>query len=137
LGGKSHALVVDRVGVLAGDQSQSHHRVFVHPDQAAGLPHSTTFLPMLEHGQGLVVGEFAALQGRTFALREAFLTGAAGEHTAFLVGTITEANAEVVQPAAAIVGALRILAAKGFQVVHRGSSQSKASGKVVKQLESA
>src|SRR5687768_6097737 len=42
-GGKSHALVVDFLGVLAGDQGQPHHRVFVHPDQAAGLPHPAAF----------------------------------------------------------------------------------------------
>src|SRR6266542_6736598 len=31
-GGKSHALVVDVLGVAAGYQGQPHHRVLVHPD---------------------------------------------------------------------------------------------------------
>jgi len=128
---------VDLVGVLAGDQGQSHHGVLVDSDQATGLPHPTTLLQMLEHGQGFVIGEFAAVQGRAFALREAFLTGAAGEDTAFLVGAVVEADAEVVQSAAAVVRALRILAAEGFQVVHGGSSRSKLRGKVAKQLKLA
>jgi hypothetical protein len=92
---------------------------------------------MLEYRQGFLVREFAAVQDCAFALGEAVLTGAASEDTAFLVGTIVEANAEVIQAAAAVVGTLRILAAEGFQVVHRGSSRSKAREKVAKQLELA
>src|SRR5438552_5114725 len=136
-GGKSHALVVDVLGLLARDQGQPHHRVFVDSDEAAGLTHAATFLQMLEDRERFLLGEFAVIQGGAFALGEAFLTGAAGEHTAFLVGAITEAHADVIQAAAAVVGALRILAAEDFQVVHRGSSRSKARGKVAKQLELA
>jgi hypothetical protein len=113
-GGKSHALVVDLLGPLTGDQGQSYYRVFVDPHQSAGLADAATLLQMLEDREGFVVGKLAVVQGRTFTLGEAFLAGAAGEDTAFLVGTITEAHPEIVQATAAVVGALRILAAKGF-----------------------
>jgi hypothetical protein len=128
---------VDFQGVLTGDQGQSYHRVLVDPNQATGLADPTAFLQMLEYREGFRVREFTTVQRRAFAFRKAFLTGAAGEHPAFFVRAIAEANAEVVQPATAIVRALGILAAEGFQVVHGGSSRSQAMGKVAKQLESA
>src|SRR6266542_2226436 len=42
--GKGHEFVVDFLGMVAGNQGQPHHRVFVDPDQAAGLPYSTALL---------------------------------------------------------------------------------------------
>jgi len=128
---------VEVLGVLTGYQSQPHYRVLVHPDQAAGLTHAAAFLQMLEYRERFLVRELAAVQGGTLALGEAFLAGAAGEDAAFLVGAIAEADAEVVQPAAAVVGALGILAAEGFQVVHGGPSRSEVREKVARQLESA
>src|SRR5260221_13504185 len=89
---------------------------------------------MLEHGQGFLVREFAAVQRRAFAFGEALLTSAAGEHTAIFVGAITEANAEVVQATVSVVGAVRILAAEGFQVVHGGFRPAEGRGKKGKQL---
>jgi hypothetical protein len=136
-GGKSHALVVELLGLLAGDQSQPDYRVFVDTHQAAGLADAAAFLQMLEDREGFVLGELAVVQGRTLTFGEAFLAGAAGEDTAFLVGAIAEANPKIVQAAAAVVGTLRILAAEGFEVVHRGSSRSQAREKVDKQLDLA
>jgi hypothetical protein len=128
---------VDVLSLLAGDQGQPHYRVLVDPHQAAGLADAATLLQMLEYGEGFIVGELAVVQGRTLALGEAFLAGAAGEDTAFLVGAIAEAHPKIVQTAAAVVGTLRILAAEGFEVVHRGSSRSQAREKVAKQLKVA
>jgi hypothetical protein len=136
-GGKSHAFVVDVLGLLAGDQGQPHDGVLVDADQAAGLANAAALLQMLENGQGFVLGELAVVQSRAFAFREAFLTGAAGEDTAFLVGAVAEAYAEVIQATAAVVGTLRIQTAEGFQVVHSGSSRSAAWEKVAKQLDVA
>jgi hypothetical protein len=118
-GGKSHALVVDVLGLAAGDQSQPDHGVFVDPDQAAGLADATTFLEMLEDGQGFVVAQFTAVQGRAFAFGEAALTGATGQNAAVFVGTIAESDAQISEATAAVVGAARVLAAEGFQVVHQ------------------
>jgi hypothetical protein len=128
---------VDLLGLLAGDQGQPHYCVLVDPHQAVGLTDAATLLQMLEYGEGFIVSELAMVQGRTLALGEAFLTGAAGEDTTFLVGSIAEANSKIVQTAAAVVGTLRILAAEGFEVVHHGSSRSQAREKVAKQLKVA
>src|SRR6266567_8902276 len=40
-GGKSHDLVVDVLGVLAGDRGEAHRRVLVDADEAAGLADAT------------------------------------------------------------------------------------------------
>jgi hypothetical protein len=133
-GGKSHALVVDVLGLLTGYQGQAHHSVLVDTDQAAGLTDAAALLQMLEDRESFVVGKLTAVEGRAFAFGEAFLAGTAGEDPAFLLGTVAEADAEVVQATATVVGTLGILAAKGFQVVHRGSSRSQARQKVDKQL---
>src|SRR5258708_2111931 len=56
LGGKSHVLVVDFLGVLAGNQSQAYHRVFVDADQATRLAHAAAFLQMLEDRERFLLG---------------------------------------------------------------------------------
>jgi hypothetical protein len=128
---------VDFLGVLASDHGQAHDRVFVDSDQATGLADTATLLQMLEDREGLVFVELAAIQDAAFAFGEAFLAGAAGEDTTAVVGSVVEGDAEVVQAAAAVVGTLGILAAEGFQVVHRGPSRFQESRKVAMQLESA
>ena len=62
--------------MLAGDNRQSHHGVFVHSDQATGLQHATTFLQMLQDGDGLILGKFTVKQGSAFAFTETWFTGA-------------------------------------------------------------
>ena len=105
----------------AGEDGQAYHRVLVDPDQAARLADSATLLEMLEDGEGFLLGEFAAVQRRALALRETLLAGTAGEDSALLVGPIPEADSQVVKTALAVVGAIGVLAAEGFQVVHEAS----------------
>jgi hypothetical protein len=125
------------LGVPAGDHGQPHHRVLVDPDQAARLANAAAFLQVLEDGDGFVLGQLAAVQRRAFAFGEASLAAAAGEDAALFVGPVAETDAEVVEAAAAVVGALLVLAAESFQVVH-GSSRWPGEGeKVASQLESA
>jgi len=102
-GGKSHEFIVESVGVLAGDHGQADHRSFVDPDQATGLAHPATFLRMVEHGHGLGVGQFAAVQGGALAFREALLAGPASQDTGGLGGVVGEANAKIVEAAPAVV----------------------------------
>jgi hypothetical protein len=92
---------------------------------------------MLEDGEGFVLGQFGAIQGRTFAFGETFLAGATGQDAALVVGAITEAHTQVVAAAPAVVGTVGVLAADVFQVVHGASSQSREGGKVDEQLPSA
>jgi hypothetical protein len=136
-GGKSHDLVVDLPGVLAGDDGQADHGVLVDADEAAGLTHATTLLEVLQDGQGFVVGELAAVQGGALAFAETVLAGAAGEDAPLLVGAITEADTQVVKAALAVVGALGVLTAEDFQVVHGVSRRQRHQKKVALPLQSA
>jgi hypothetical protein len=70
---------VDIVGVLTSHQGQADDRILVDPDQATGLSDATILLEMVQHGNGLVVGKFAAVQSGAFAFGEALLAGTTGE----------------------------------------------------------
>jgi hypothetical protein len=105
------------LGVLAGNDSPADDGILVDADQAAGLAHPTVFLQMVQHGHGFVVGQLAAVQRRALAFGETLLAGPASEHPAFLAGAVAKADAQVIEPPAAIVGAGGVLAAEAFQVV--------------------
>jgi hypothetical protein len=135
-GGKSHDAVVEFLSVLAGEDGQADDGIFVDANQAARLADATTLLQVLENGDGFVLREFAVEQGRALAFGEALLAGAAGQDAA-LVGTVAEADAEVVAAALAVVFAVGVLAAEGFQVVHGSSRLRRAKEKVATQLQSA
>jgi hypothetical protein len=124
-------------GVLAGHHGQPDDRVFVDADEAAGLSDATAFLEVLQDGEGLVVGELAAEQGGALTFGEALLAGAAGETAELFVFAVSEGDAEVVEASLAVVLAAGVLAAEGFQVVHRSFSSSGQTKKVGQQLESA
>jgi len=104
--------------MAAGDHGQADDRVLVHPDQAAGLPDPTVLLEVVEHSNGLVLGEFTAVQGGALAFGEALSAGATSQDPGRPVGPVAEADPQVVQPSAAVVLAPGVLAAEGFQVVH-------------------
>ena len=108
---------MDLLGVLAGNQGQPDDGVLVDTDQAAGLADAATFLPMLEDREGFVVGKFGAIERGALAFGEAFLAGAAGQDAALLVGSVAEADTQVVATALTVVGTVGVLAAEGFQGV--------------------
>jgi hypothetical protein len=89
---------------------------------------------MLEDRQDFLLGKFGAIKRRAFAFREAFLAGATSQDAAFLGGSIAEANPQVVEATFAVVGAVRVLAAEDFQVVHDVSRRQGEGEKVVGQL---
>jgi hypothetical protein len=128
---------VEFSGVTTGEDGQPHHRVLVDPDQAARLADAAALLEMPEDGEGFLLGEFAAVQRGTLTLRETLLAGAAGEDPALLVGSIAEADPQVVEAALTVIGAITVLAAEDFQVVHEASPWSEARGKVDEPLEPA
>jgi hypothetical protein len=118
LGGKSHEVVVEVLGVLTGLQGQADDRVLVDAGEAAGLADANTFLEMSQDGDGFVIGEAAVEQGGAVAFAEAVLAGAAGQVAALLGGAIAEGDTEVALATLTIVGALRVLAAEVLEVVH-------------------
>lgn len=123
--------------MFAGPHGQADHRVLVDSDQAAGLTDAATLLQMLEYREHFFLGKFGTVERRALTFREAFLTGAAGQDTALLVGAITEADAQLVAVAVAVVGAVGVQAAEVFQVVPGAFRWSQARRRVGEQLESA
>ena len=99
--------------MLAGDYRQADHRVLIHPDQATGLANAAILLEVVQHGNGFVLGKFAAVESRPFAFGETLLAGSAGQDTAGFSRAVAKADAQVVQAPAAVVLALRVLAAEG------------------------
>jgi hypothetical protein len=134
-GGKSHEFVVEVVGVLASEDRQAYHGVLVDADQATGLTDAATLVQVLEHRERFHLRELGAVQRRTFAFGEALLAGPAGQDAAFLVGSIAEAHPQVVAAALTVVGAVGVLAAEGFQVIHNAFGRFQVRGKVDEQLE--
>ena len=123
------------LGVLTGEDGQPNHRVLVDPDQAARLADAATLLEMLEDGEGLFLGELAAVERGALTLREALLAGATGEDPTLFAGSIPEADPQVVEAALAVVGAVGVLAAEGFQVIHEAFPWSQARGNVAEPLK--
>ena len=114
---------------MASYHGQPYDRVFVDTDQATGLPHAAALLQVLPDGEGLRFREFAVVQRGALAFTEALLAGAAGQHTALLLGSIAEADAQVAESATAVVGARGVLTAEVFQVVHEPLHHPKAREK--------
>jgi hypothetical protein len=103
--------------MLASHPCQANDRILVHSQQATGLPDPTILLKVVQHGHRLVLGQFAAIEGAALAFAEALLARPASQDTGGFTGSIAEADAQVVQAAASVVGALGVLAAESFQVV--------------------
>jgi len=123
-GGKSHEVVVELAGVVAGHEGEPDNSVLVDPGQAAGLADADALLQVSQDGEEFIAGQAAVKQGRALALAEAILAGAAGQAAAFLGGAVAEGDAEVAVAAPAVVGAARVLAAAVLEFVHRAAHRN-------------
>jgi len=47
---------VKRFGLVARQQAEADHRILVHADESAGLPHAATFRDVVQQGDDLVLG---------------------------------------------------------------------------------
>jgi hypothetical protein len=121
-GGKGHEFLVAVAGVAASAEGVADDGIFIDAGQAAGLADAAAVLQVGEDGEGLRLGEAQAKQSGALAFGEAFLAGATGQHAA-LVFPIAKAHAQVALAAAAVVGALGILAAEQSQFVHGDTAQ--------------
>jgi hypothetical protein len=59
-GGKSHPLLVHRLGVSAGLLSQPAYRFAIHLRQPRRLPHAASFMEMFQNRQTLLLGQLRA-----------------------------------------------------------------------------
>jgi hypothetical protein len=78
--------------MLAGRHGQADNGILVDPDQATGLADPTILLKMVQHGDGLVLGEFAAVQGRAPAFREALLARSTSQDPGGFARAVAEAD---------------------------------------------
>jgi hypothetical protein len=119
LGGKAHQLVVEQVGVFASFEGIANDGAFIDAGEAAGGADSAAFFEVVEDLAHFVVGEMGVQEWGAFAFGEALLAGAASAATSLFVGAVAEGDAEVAVAAAAVIGALRVLATAAAEVVHR------------------
>jgi hypothetical protein len=116
-GGKSHELVVELLGVRAGEPAVVNHRVAVHSDEPAGRPNTAPLGEVLKERDDLVHGELGAKQGRPFPLGESAAAPAAVEQTILLLFTVPGADRQIAGATLAVVGAVLVLAAEAGKVV--------------------
>ena len=117
VGGKSHEFLVAPPGVGTGAPGVADDRVFIDADETSGLSDAAPLLQVLQDGEGAVVSQACAEQGRAFALGEASSAGATREHAPSVLA-IAEADTEITAAAHAVVGAIRVLTAEEVEVFH-------------------
>jgi hypothetical protein len=120
--------------MCAGQHREADHRVLIDTDQATGLAYAATLLDVVQDADGLVLAEPGVKEWRAFAFAEAYLAGAASQQPALLVRPVTEADAEIVQAALAVGGAVGILAAELREVIHRSTVLVAKAGVVLDYL---
>jgi hypothetical protein len=125
---------VELLGLRAGQHREADHRVLVDTDAATGLAYAATFLEVVQDAQGLVLAERGVKEWRAFAFAVAYLAGAASQQTALLVGSVAEADAEIVQAARAVPGAVGFLAAALREVIQRSTALGATAGVVLDYL---
>jgi hypothetical protein len=102
----------------AGEAGQSDDGVGIDADQASGGSDAAALVEVLEHGEGLLLGEMGVEQGRALALGEAVLARLAVEQADVVLLAIAGADGEIAGVAAGVEGALGVLAAEAREVVH-------------------
>jgi hypothetical protein len=86
--------------------------------EAPGGSDAAALVEVLEHGEGLLLGEMAMEQGRALALGEAVFAGVAVEQSDVVEFAVAGADREVAGVAPRVEGAVGVLAAEAFEVVH-------------------
>lgn len=113
----------------AGQQAVADHGVFVHPDQATGLPHAAALGDVGEHRDDFVLRQAAVEQRGAFALGKPGLAALAIQQPA-LLAAIPATHGQIAVSALAVVGAVSVLTAKGREIIHDNSSLESIPGAV-------
>ncbi|QJW96686.1 hypothetical protein FTUN_4245 [Frigoriglobus tundricola] len=120
VGGKSHELVVQRAGMLAGPSDVPGHRIGMNPGEPCGLAGPDPF-GHVSQNRGHPRGRQSGVeQWGALALGEPGLAGPAPEHPR-LVRPITGRHGQVPVVPFPMVGTMGIEATEAAQVVHDGS----------------
>ena len=104
--------------MLPGGAGQSYDGVAVDADESPGGADAAALVEVLEHREGLRLGQMAAVERRAFALGEAGAAAVAVELAELLVLAEAAADREVAGVTSAVERTVRILAAEAREVVH-------------------
>src|SRR5262245_21886462 len=118
-GGKSHELVVEEFGLVAGPGEVARDGVPGDPREAAGGADAAPLSEVLEDGDGLVGGQLGAFEGGALALGVGPLAGAAVDHADAPVAAAPAAEIDVAVAALAVVRAGGIMAEEVFDAQPR------------------
>src|SRR5262245_1251737 len=110
LGGKSHELVVEVLGLVAGFGEEARDGVPGGTGQAAGGADAAPLAEMVQDGDGFVDGQLGARKGGALAFGVGPLAGAAVDHADRLVAPAEAAEIKVAAAALTVVGAGGIVA---------------------------
>jgi hypothetical protein len=108
------------VGMLSGEAGQSADGVGIDADQSSGGADAAALVEVLEHGEGLLLGEMGVEQGRALALGEAVFARLAVEQSDVVLLAVAGADGEIAGVAPGVEDALGVLAAEAREVVHAG-----------------
>jgi hypothetical protein len=104
--------------MLSGDAGQSADGVGIDADQAPGGSDAAALVEVLEHGEGLLLGEMAVEQDCALALGEAVFAGVAVEQSDVILFAVAGADGEIAGVAPGVEDALGVLTAEAREVVH-------------------
>src|SRR5215218_9580704 len=117
-GGKRDPLVVELLGVVAGQPGVPGDRVLAHPGEPGGLAGPDPLGHVGQHVVDSLRWQSGVEVGRALALGEPGRAGAAPEHAARLVRPVPHGYGQVPVPALPHVGTRRVQTTERAQVVH-------------------
>ena len=104
--------------MLPGDAGQPPDGVGIDADQACGAANATALVEVLEHGQGILLGEMAVEQGRALAFGAAIFARLAVEHADVILLAVAGVDREIDGVREAMEGTHRVLTAEAGEVIH-------------------
>jgi hypothetical protein len=112
--------------MASGQAGQADDGIPVDADQASGGPDSAVLGQVVEHGEGLVLGQMGVEEGRALALGEARLAGLAVKQADVIVLAVAGADGEVCGVASAVEWTIGVLTAEACEIVHGIGSPGRA-----------
>jgi hypothetical protein len=104
--------------MLASQPAVADDGILIHPEQATGFAHPTTFVDVGQERNNVLLRQPSAEKRRAFSFGKTALAGPTVQQAALLVGSVVVTHAQVAGAPFAVVGTLRVLATEPSQVVH-------------------
>jgi hypothetical protein len=117
-GGKSHELVVEVAGMLAGDSAQTADRAAIYVAKSTCLTYATPLGDVIEHRFQLLRRNAGVKVRCPFSLGKTDLANATPEHSPLLMRAVATGHGEISGRSFAMLGAIGIEAAEVREVIH-------------------